>query len=188
MNPRNIFLYFSAVIAATAMTAACSGEKKSNDIIVQKVEAPKPQPPIKMQDYSMDKDVEWLGKQYHIEIRRKADDSLQMVKDENQQMYVDNRISLRVIRQDGSLFFQKLITKDDFTSALDDDYRQTGILEGFVFDNAKNNELRFAASVCHPQAEDEYIPLVMTLDNFGNIRISRDTQLDTSGEDEDDEV
>ena len=37
----------------------------------------------------------------------------------------------------------------------------------------------FAGSVSHPQT-DEYIPLVVTVSNFGNVTIKRDDQMDTN--------
>jgi hypothetical protein len=118
-----------------------------------------------------------LGKQYQIEVSRTASDSLAMVKDELGQQFVDNRIVLKVIRADGSVFCTKTFTKAAFDSSLDDDYRKTGILEGFVFDKVEGNQLFFAASVSHPQT-DEYIPIVVTLSNFGEVSISRDDTIE----------
>lgn len=166
-----------ALIAVPCLLASCGQKKQHDDIIVQHTEAPKPQAPIRMQDYKDVKDVQWLGKQYQVEVSRTADDSLRMVKDENGQKFVDNRIILKVIRTDGSVFCTKTFTKAAFDGCLDDDYRKTGILEGFVFDKAEGNQLFFAASVCHPQT-DEYIPLIVTVSNFGEVGISRDQDLE----------
>ena len=166
-----------ALIAVPLLLASCGKKKQSNDIIVQNVETPKPQAPIRMQDYRQTTDVQWLGKQYQVEVSRTADDSLAMVKDEIGQQFVDNRITLKVIRQDGTVFCTKTFTKAAFASCLDDDYRKTGILEGFVFDRAEGNQLFFAASVSHPQT-DEYIPIVVTLSNFGEVGISRDDTIE----------
>jgi hypothetical protein len=130
-----------------------------------------------MQDYKDVKDVQWLGKQYQVEVTRTASDSLAMVKDESGQEFVDNRIVLKVIRTDGSIFCTKTFTKSAFNACLDDDYRKTGILEGFVFDKAEGNQLFFAASVCHPQT-DEYIPMVVTVSNFGEVGIAKDQQME----------
>ena len=80
----------------------------------------------------------------------------------------------------GSVFFSQTFTKASFNDYLDDDYRATGILEGLVFDRVDGHQLIFAGSVSHPQT-DEYIPLVVTLSNFGDVTISLDTQRDTSG-------
>ena len=171
-----------AVALGTTLTG-CKQKKQTEDIIVRKTETPKPQAPIRMQDYNQVKDVQWLDRSYQVDIRRMADDSLRMVKDETGQKFVDNRIQLKVIRQDGSVFFSRTFTKADFNDYLDDDYRATGILEGLVFDRVEGLHLIFAGSVSHPQT-DEYIPLVITLSNFGDVAISRDTQMDTSGSEE----
>ena len=159
------------------ITTSCGKKKQHDDIIVQETEAPKPQAPIRMQDYKDVKDIQWLGKQYQVEVTRTASDSLAMVKDETGQQFVDNRIVLKVIRQDGTVFCTKTFTKSAFNACLDDDYRKTGILEGFVFDKAEGNQLFFAASVCHPQT-DEYIPMVVTVSNFGEVGIAKDQQME----------
>ena len=159
------------------LATSCGKKKQHDDIIVQETETPQPQAPIRMQDYKDIKDVQWLGKQYQIEVSRTACDSLAMVKDETGQQFVDNRIVLKVIRQDGSVFCTKTFTKSAFSACLNDDYRKTGILEGFVFDKAEGNQLFFAASVCHPQT-DEYIPMVVTLSNFAEVGISKDQQME----------
>ena len=159
------------------ITTSCGKKKQHDDIIVQETEVPQPQAPIRMQDYKDVKDVQWLGKQYQVEVTRTASDSLAMVKDETGQEFVDNRIVLKVIRTDGSIFCTKTFTKSAFNACLDDDYRKTGILEGFVFDKAEGNQLFFAASVCHPQT-DEYIPMVVTVSNFGEVGIAKDQQME----------
>ena len=171
---------YKSVLALTfvgLLATSCGKKKQHDDIIVQETETPQPQAPIRMQDYKDIKNVQWLGKQYQIEVSRTACDSLAMVKDESGQQFVDNRIVLKVIRQDGSVFCTKTFTKSAFNACLDDDYRKTGILEGFVFDKAEGNQLFFAASVCHPQT-DEYIPMVVTLSNFAEVGISKDQQME----------
>ena len=179
---KRIALVLTAVFAL-GLLAGCKQKKQTEDIIVRRTEVPKPKAPIRMQEYNQVKDEKWLDREYQIDIRRVADDSLRMVKDENGQQYVDNHITLKVIRQDGSVFFSRTFTKASFNDYLDDDYRATGILEGLVFDRVEGNNLIFAGSVSHPQT-DEYIPLVITLSNFGDVSISRDTQMDTNGDEE----
>jgi hypothetical protein len=169
-----------SVLLSVLTVAGCGQKKKTDDIIVPTVEVQKPQAPIRMQPYDQTKDVVWLGKNYQVAIQRMADDSLQMVTDEPGQQFVDNRISLRILRSDGSVFFRRAFTKADFDAQLDDDYRETGILEGIVFDRVDGKQLVFAGSVSHPQT-DEYIPLVITVSNFGETTLKRDDQMDTSG-------
>ena len=176
---RLVKIVFFSVLAV--LVASCGEKKKHVDIIAPKVETPKPQAPIRMQDYNQTTDVKWLNKNYQVVVSRTPDDSLRMVKDETGQKFVDNRISLRIIRSDGSVFFSQTFTKAAFDSFLNDDYRKTGILEGLVFDKAEGNNLFFAASVCHPQT-DEYIPMVVTVSNLGDVGIRLDNQMDTTGE------
>ena len=172
------------MVMAALLVVSCGKKKQTEDIIVPKQEVVKPQGPIRMQEYKQTKDINWVGRPYQVEIVRMPDDSLRMVKDEFGQKFVDNRITLRVLRSDGSTFFKGTFTKAAFDSHLDDDYRRTGILEGFVFDKVEGAQLVFAASVCHPQT-DEYIPLVVTLSSQGNVGIRRDTEMDTYGNEED---
>lgn len=174
------------VAALTLLVAACGEKKKNDDIIATKPETPKLQAPIRMQDYQQSTDINWLGKNYQVQISRTSDDSLRMVKDETGQKFVDNRISLRIIRADGSVAFSRMFTKTAFEKLLDDDYRKTGILEGLVFDKVDGNNVVLAASVCHPQT-DEYIPLIVVVSNLGAVDIKLDTQLDTNGGNTDDE-
>ncbi len=161
------------------LLAACGGKKKSEDIIAPKVEKVKPKAPISMQEYTDDRDVEWIGKTYHVAINRRPADSLSMVKDENGQKYVDNIFTVAVSRSDGSVFFSRSFTKKDLSSYLDDDFRKTGLFEGLVFDKVDGDWLVFAASVGHPQT-DEYIPMVIRLSRMGNLVIKRDVQMDTN--------
>ena len=131
------------------------------------------------------------NKEYKVEVQRMASDSLPMVKDETEQKFVDNRITLRVLRADGSVAISKTFTKASFNDYIDANYRQTGILEGLVFDKVDNQYLEFAASVSLPQT-DEYIPLEVKIDNFGHVTIKRDSEMDTNGDnggnDDEDEV
>lgn len=166
-----------------AAVAGCGGKKESDTIIAPKLEKKKPSAPIRMQDYTQTREIEWNGSRLVSEIRRTADDSLAMVTDETGQKFVDNSIELVVRRADGSVFFKKTFTKEAFDQYLDNDYRKTGILEGLVFDRVDESSLRFAASVSHPQT-DEYIPLIVTVSKAGKLGIERDTQLDTSSSDE----
>jgi hypothetical protein len=174
---KKIQLLTALLMAVLAIS--CGKKKESKDIIVPTAEVVKPKAPISMQPYSQQQEVAWLDKSYQVFINRVADDSLRMVQDETGQKFVDNRITLRVVRADGSVFFKKVFTKATFDAQLDDDYRQTGILEGLVFDKVDGNNLVFAGSVSHPQT-DEYIPLVVTVSNFGNVTIKRDDQMDTN--------
>lgn len=180
-------LLLIAIAAAGALSlGACKEKKKAQEpIIISREEPRKPKAPIRMQDYRQEVDAKWLGRTYHIEVLRMPSDSLPMVSDEIGQKYVDNRISLKISREDGSVFLQKTYTKAAFQSYLDDDFRRTGILEAMIFEEVDDNRLEFAVSVVHPQSEDEFIPLKMTIDRMGEISVKRDTDIDTNGYDND---
>ena len=179
--------YYSTIVLAALMLTGCGQKKQTEDIIVPKQETvTAPQGPIRMQEYKQTKDIDWLGRPYQVEVLRVPDDSLRMVEDETGQKFVDNRITLRILRSDGSTFYKGLFTKAAFDSYLDQDYRNTGILEGFVFDKVEGAQLVFAASVCHPQT-DEYIPMVVTVSSQGEVGIRRDSDLDTYGNEEEKE-
>jgi hypothetical protein len=161
----------------------CKEKKQSDEIITSRVEEQKVTGPVRIQPYADSREVQWVGRSYNVEWKRTPDDSLRMVKDENGQSFVDNRVSIRIIRADGSVFFEKSFTKAAFSAYLPEKYNRQGILEGLVFDEVDGNQLVFAASVSLPQTEDEYIPLSVMVDNFGNVAIERDNSLDTFGDD-----
>ena len=176
---KSLFILLTA--GALLSLTSCGEKKKSSDIITQRVEKVTPRAPERMQEYDDSRDIAWIGKQYKVNVHRHPADSLPMVKDETGQKFVDNVISVKVLRADGSQFFARTFKKSDFLSYLDDDYIKTGILEGLVFDKAEGDFLEFAASVSHPNS-DEYIPLVVKLSRMGQLTIQRDTQMDTTGE------
>lgn len=165
------------------MLAACGGKKKSEDIIAPRIVKVQPKDPIRMQPYLDERKVEWIGKTYFVTVSRQPSDSLPMVKDETGQKFVDNVFHLTVSRQDGSVFFTRTFTKKALTQYLDDDFNKTGVFEGVVFDKAEGDYLFFGASVGHPQS-DEYIPLIFRLSRMGELTIKRDTQMDSTPEDQ----
>jgi len=171
-----------ALLGILLMLTACGEKKKSDNIIAPRVEKVKPKAPIRMSEYSNEIPVDWIGKTYQVVISRAPSDSLSKVKDETGQEFVDNIFTLTVKRSDGSVFFNRSFTKHTFSAYLDDDFRKTGIFEGFVFDKADGDWLVFGASVGHPQT-DEYIPLVIRLSRMGELIIKRDVQMDTESVD-----
>ena len=173
-------LLFMAFLAGAVLS--CSSKKKRDDIITTKYEKPEIQGPIRTDDYKDTVAFKWLDRDYVCSIERMADDSLPKVRDENGQLFVDNRVRVVISRADGSRFFSREFTKATFNSYIDDDFRKTGILEGFVFDKVEPNEVRFACSVSRPQS-DEYIPLILAVTRMGDISIIRDTRMDAELED-----
>lgn len=169
------------LLAGLMLVAGCKEKKQTQDIIAPpKMEAAKPSGPVRMQPYSKTWSVQWLDKEYKVEINRTPNDSLPIVVDEAGYQFVDNSITLEVRRADGSVAISKTFTKANFDAYIDNNYRKAGILEGLVFDEVDGRCLEFAASVSLPQT-DEYIPLEVKIDNFGNVKIERDSDMDTNG-------
>lgn len=166
-----------ALIAAVTVVTGCKEKQKPVDIIAETVEAPQPSGPVRMQSYHDQREVQWLGKTYQVEISREPKDSLAMVSDETGQQFVDNSVTLTVRRSDGSIAISKTFVKGTFAAYIDKEYRDNGILEGFVFDEVDDNLLEFAASVSLPQT-DEYIPLEVKIDNYGKVKIERDSDME----------
>ena len=164
----------------------CKETKQPKHIIATNYVPKKLQGPISMPVSEKKNDVAWLGKNYHVSITRVAVDSLPMVKDDYGQEYVDNKITLSVMRSDSTVFLKKVFTKASFASCLDDNYRKNGVLSAMLFNEVDNDRLEFAVTVSMPDSEDEFIPLEMKVNGQGEISIVRDTDLDTSGYDDDD--
>ena len=166
-------------------------DKKQDDVIITKKAAPQKVQTgtLSMSDYDWSKAVDWVGNRYTIVIKRSSDKALPLATDESGRKYYDNRISLKVIRTDGSVFFERVFTKEDFSNFTDNAYGKHGALLGIVFDRAETDHLVFAASVGSPDTmSDEYIPLVMTVSRFGDVSIKNDTQLDTGNGEPRDEL
>lgn len=177
MNKKLIY----TLLAGLMLLASCKEKKQTQDIIAPpKMEKELPSGPVRMQPSNKPWDVQWLGKAYKVVVTRTPNDSLPIVKDEAGYQFVDNSITLEVRRADGSVAISKTFTKASFESYIDKNYRKAGILEGLVFVEVDGQKLEFAASVILPQT-DEYIPLEVKVDNFGNVEIERDSEMDTNG-------
>jgi len=171
---------------------SCTEKKKQDVIITQKPVVEKRNDTLQMQSYNSVIDREWLGNKYKITVKRYADKSLPLTQDEQGQKYYDNKISVKITRhKDGSTFFDRVFTKNDFRSMLNKEFAEKGAFLGLVLDRVEGNNLIFAASVGSPDTtSDEYMPFVVTISNFGDVGITKDTTLDTSnpGDDEEDGV
>ena len=172
-------------MAAAAMLTACQEKKESTVIIAPKPEPVKPSGPILMQDMKAENSVEWIGKTYKVIVNRKVDRELPMVEVEPGKKAYDNRISLVIVRPDGTEFFNKEYTKAAFMNCLDENTKKNGVLLGIVLDRADGDNLIFAASVGSPDVlSDEFIPIVLTVGRMGDVSIKRDTTMDTSNDQE----
>lgn len=176
----------SCLLVATTVLwlVGCKHEKKTEDIITTM--APKPKlskGPIALHAYTYTKKVEWLGSTYTITITRKADQSQEMVKDDEGRKYYDNKIFLKILRKDGSEFYSRTFTKADFKQFFHLEYAKNGALLGFMFDKVENDVLHFGASVGSPNpTSDEFVPVDITLDKLSHISMKEAEELDSGSD------
>ena len=164
----------------TAMAVGCKEKKSSQVIIIKKPKVVKSDHPQKMDNLEHSQTVNWMGSKYTVEIKRTAADSLPLTTD-GVKRYYDNTIALRVVRADGSVFFSHKFYKSDFKSYVGDSYYKDGALLGIAFVKVEGNQLTFGASVGSPDpASDEYVPLIVKVDNFGNYSVTKDTKADVN--------
>ena len=137
-------------------------------------------PTQEMSGYEQSRDVEWLGNHYKVVVKREADHELPIIQLDKTTKYYDNKITIRILRSDGTEFFNRTFTKTAFESYLDKQTKSMGALLGIVFEKTEGDNLSFAASVGSPDiTSDEYLPLVLKISRMGAVSISNDQVLDT---------
>lgn len=184
--------YLLGIGLAVIAFASCKEKAKDTTIITTKPVEEKVDKVQKMNDNAQNRTIEWLGGKYTIKVVRKADASLAKVSPDESSIFYDNKISVKILRSDGTEFFSRSFVKSDFNSYIDSNTRKHGCLLGVVFVRAEGDNLLFAASVGSPDDDsDEYVPLVVKISRTGSVTISQDTLMDTGSDDaseeEDDE-
>lgn len=132
----------------------------------------------RMQTSHIDQTIECKGKKFRLLIDREPDASLPVVKS-IMGVFADNRISVRITRENGTQLFAKTFTKSDFEAHLPDDYLRESVLEGLVFDDVKsaeNKEITLAASVSYPMT-DLYIPFTLVVSQSGKLSLAKDEDM-----------
>ena len=164
---------------------SCKDEKKSDNIIMEKPEKEViPTDTVAMTTIAPDgRTVTWGTGDYTISVKRYADESLPIVKDESGRKYYDNKIDLKISRADGSVFMSRTFQKTDFSQFLDKNTRENGALLGLPFVEVEGNNLVFAASVGSPnEMSDEFVPMKVKISRMGDIHIELDNDLDTTND------
>lgn len=132
----------------------------------------------RMQPMHISQDISCKGKSYHLKIDRIPSDELPIVESE-MGVFTDNRISVKITRENGTTLFSKSFTKNDFAPHLTTDYLKHSVLEGLVFDDVKTNEnkvITLAASVSYPMT-DLYIPFSLVISADGKMSLSKDEDM-----------
>ena len=176
------------LVAGMMMLGACKEKEKSGDIIAPKYVPKTLEEPIKMAEDHQTDNVTWQGNPYTIDIFRMPADSLQKLQDDNGQQYVDNLIDVKIVRKDGSKFFHKSFVKSSFSAHLDEPFKRNGQLVSIRYNEVDNSALEFSVVVGMPDAPDDlFVPLKMTIDRQGAVRVEKDDDMDMLDYDDDDE-
>ena len=161
--------------------ASCGGKKEKTDIIARKPIVVRAKETRAMGDHRESRKVQWIGASYTVDTEFKADKSLPLISD-GEQKYYDNRATVKILRKDGTVFFNRTFSKADFINQIDASYKD-GALLGVVYDKCDGENMYFAASVGSPdKSSDEYVPLVVKISRFGDVSIKKDATLDTQSE------
>lgn len=167
------------ILAALALVLGGCQEKKPSEekIIATRYVPERPQAPIAMMADSQVVSTQWQGSTYNVKVVRTPLDSV-MVTADNGQKYVDNRCRLTVTRQDGSVFLEKVFTKNTFLSYVKEPFRSGGILAGLQFEEVANGNLVLSAVIGMPDAVDDlFVPLKVKIDGQGGLGISEDDDM-----------
>ena len=127
----------------------------------------------RMQVSRINQTIECKGKKFQLTVERKPDESLPHVKSDMGQ-FVDNSISVKITRENGTTLFEKKFTKNDFAIHLPNKYLTRSVLEGLVFDDVRTTEkkeITLAASVSYPMT-DLYTPFTIIISDAGKMTIT----------------
>lgn len=168
------------LLAAFAACIACGGKVEKTTSIEERAYQLKPDEKTgvqRMQTSTSQGNAVIGGAEYHYTIKRTPSETLKKVKDEQGTLFMDNVIDVKITRNGNQTVLEKQFTKQAFAQHVDGGFLSHAILEGLVFDEAKEGKLVFAASVCYPQT-DIFIPLKVSVTPNGNIHIERISTMD----------
>ncbi len=161
---------------------SCKEKKESTDIIIKKpVQEQVKKETQKMENSSSSTTVNWVGSIYTVDLLRTADSSLPTIDDGTGVRYFDNSVQVRIVRKDGSEFFNQTFTKKDFEAYLDKDYVGRCVLQAIVCLKAEDNHVVFSVSLGSPDVmSEEYVLLTMRISRMGDVSISKDSDTSTN--------
>lgn len=171
-------LFYMLACASVIFLSACSYQNKDekNDRLVLMQDSIRAAGPQRMQVSDVKATFNYQGKEYKSSVLRQPDESLPIIKNEQGEKFVDNRITLRLMCG-GKQVVDKVFTKESFTSLVDAKFMQYAILEGLVYDQTTPQGILFAASVCYPQS-DLYVPIRLTITADGKVSMAREEFLE----------
>lgn len=162
---------FLLIACALMAFVSCKQKVQDENIIVDKVVTKKIEANQKMEDSEQNGSFQWIkGADYRYTILRAASDSLPHVVNHDIP-YTDNTITLSIKRSNGSVFFTKTFTKENFSPVLPKQFMESGVLLSMNFNKVVDNEAFFVVSVGSPdENNEEFCYAQLVLDNYGKTR------------------
>ena len=160
---------------------SCGGNKEntdaSDDVVLVKQNITETNDGLqKMQIQKAEAHFKMDGKEYQSIVTRIPDETLTEVIGENDEKFVDNKITLNITCA-GKSFYNKTFTKSDFESIIEPAFLRKSILEGLVYNKVSSKGILYAASVCYPQT-DLYIPISILITPQGKMSMKKDEMLE----------
>ena len=174
-------IYIIAVMVIGLM-ASCKGNKKDASEEARRmfqIESVDENSDLqRMQVSRIQQEIACKGKKFQLTVERAPDESMPHVKSD-MGLFMDNRIKVKITRENGTVLFEKAFTKNDFSVHLSNKYLSRSVLEGLVFDDVRteeNKELTLAASVSYPMT-DLYVPFILVISQDGRMSIAKDEDM-----------
>ncbi len=180
---KTTYRIFLSLFVISVLFVSCKKETP-NQIIIAKPSVDKPRQTQRIGDYEQTMDMQWGGAAYTVLVSRVADESLPLADDGLGNKFFDNKIHVKIVRSDGSVFFERTFLKSDFAQYIDERSRRNDAILGVVFDKAEGDYAYFAASIGSPDivGSDEYTPFIVKISRGGNMTITKDMSRDTNGD------
>ena len=175
-------LYYLIACLSACILVGCSGNKQSQaeeQRQIFQIDSVDVHTGVqRMQAMHINQEISCKGKKYYLVIDRVPADELPAVKSE-MGTFADNRITVKITRENGTPLFSKSFVKNDFATYLTTDYLKHSVLEGLVFDDVKtadSKEITLAASISYPMT-DLYIPFTLVISPDGKLSLSKDEDM-----------
>lgn len=174
-------IYIIAALVIAFLTGCKSDKKSSQEVVKQmyQIESVDENTGLqRMQVSKISQDIACKGKKYKLWVERTPSDELPRVKSD-MGLFADNKIKVKIARENGTTLFEKTFTKNDFAGHLSEKYLSRSVLEGLVFDDvrtAEKKEITLAASVSYPMT-DLYVPFKLVVSQDGKLSVSMDEDM-----------
>ncbi|MEG0887965.1 MULTISPECIES: DUF4738 domain-containing protein [Bacteroides] len=162
-------LLLLVIVVITACSGKNANQKEDTQVVMQ--DSTDAHGLQRMQVSKSETNITFKGKEYHSVISRTPDEELPLVTSEMGDTYVDNKIQLRLTRNN-DVVVSTTFTKSNFSAYVSAEFLSKSILEGIVYDKTTPQGMVFAASICYPQT-DLYIPLSITISADGKMSIEK---------------